>query len=475
MTPTRLSRKVLATTAAALALGAAVLHVLWASRIPIGYHYDDALHILLSRRLLSGSYSLPNGSPPLSEPLPGFPLFLSIPAALVAPHWERLRWLCVLISWGMVAASWRLARRFLPEGWAAAAAALVAFNTGLMMWCGAVIPDVLYTAVSLALFAGFEEKPSNRRLAGLAAGAGAAALLRPHGAALILSLAAALAAGRDRRRAAAFLLMAAAAPAAWALRSLLLRLSPGYLSRWTSIQSFAEPGERLAHAVGLLQTAGGGLFGLAGAPGWLLAAAGVFALAAAAYGAARGFRQNDSGRVSAISVYAVILMLMHLSWVLEGIKYLIPLLPLFWILILTGLRSKSRALAAGLAAASLVLCLRQNIILLPPAPAAATILPGTMDWIRRETPAEARFQSVYDVPVMLFTGRPAIPFAPEPMARAQWLDRARADGVDYVLVNTEVIRGTDWFRTGPELSLVQHDPIDGSLVYRLERGTRASR
>lgn len=432
----RLGPAALSPRLAAAGLGVLALYVLSTLGAPLGAIGDDALHILLARSLLHGSFTLPSGAP-AADPLPGFAALLALPAALAAPHWDWLKLLGVLSAAAVLALTWRLARRFLSEGAALSVVLLTAVNAALVDRVGLVLPDLPYLALSLYVLdaAGDARKP--KALAGLAAAAAACSLLRPYGALLVLAAALALAADRGWRKAAAFALAALAPLALWTLRGRLLSAGGGYAASLNGLLS--EPRAFAAHAASLLAAMGGdGLLSLRG-PSGLLASAGLAAAAAAAWGAARLLKRREDPRAFAIACYCVLMAVQHLIWIPVAARYVLPLVPLAWILIIAGLPMSARP---GKLVPALALCAAAALPLRLDLAAArsglrgsASFQPETMAWIRSATPPDARFQSLEWPAIALLGERTAVQPVVTEGYRDDWLAWTFAQGADWVLVS----------------------------------------
>ncbi|MBI3554265.1 MAG: glycosyltransferase family 39 protein [Elusimicrobia bacterium] len=166
----------------------AIFHLRAALSVPVGFYKDDALQILLARAVRQGAFRLPGEAWPRTEPLPGFALLSLVPALVVEPHWGLLRVMGLLFFWTSLVLTWALTRQFLPAGASACVVLLVGLNPILVLNCGAVMPEIPFMALSLALLKASSQQTSGRRLAILAVGTGLATLLRPEGLALAVSL-----------------------------------------------------------------------------------------------------------------------------------------------------------------------------------------------------------------------------------------------------------------------------------------------
>lgn len=348
----------------------AALFILWllACRAqPVGLVEDDALHILLAQALWGGAFAL--DGLPVTDPLPGFAFLLMLPAKLLEPNWEWLRLLNLplgaLALWGT--------RRL---GGDVAAAALL-LTPVFVERLGLITPDVAFVAA--AVWALVLEKPVP---AGLCAAA--AALLRPQG---FLLLPALLFKGKGGRLSA---VIAAVPPALWLLRNKLAAGTPtGYLDNLgAQAASLASPGAWLSHAAALGSALGQGLTGVGLL--WLP----LFALAA------RGAVLRTNRGELAPAVYAVGVLALHLAWLAVEPRYVLPLAPVLWAFALESWKKPHWAAVLVLLPASfprLAQGLREQ----------ARFQPKTMEWIRRNTPETAVFESLEFRALQLLSGRRA--------------------------------------------------------------------
>ncbi|MCX5796957.1 MAG: glycosyltransferase family 39 protein [Elusimicrobia bacterium] len=464
-----------------LLLAAGGFQVWMAWHAPVGLYNDDALNILLARSLASGAFALPDGAP-ATEPLPGFALLLALPVRLVDPRWGLLRWLCLAAGWAAVWLTWRLARRVLAEEAALAAALLVALNPVFLRNAGLVRPDVAFLAASLAVL----ECLALGRLWPAALLAAGAALLRPHGA--LLAAAAGLALWRRQgwRPALGFVATALLPSCLWAARNLLVAGTvTGYASCWLWRSApLREPAGLARHLARLTGTLfGHGLAGLRGGPG-VLVPAGAAVLGLAAAGAVRLWRREAGAWAQAAAVYSAAVLALHAAWGSVDSRYLLPLLPLACLFMLSAGRAAGLVLAAGL----LMLGAREDLVYArerrqqPP-----ELWPRTMAWIRRETPPQARFQSMFSPALTLLTGRRAEPL-PAAEDRDSWLADCQRRGVDYLHLDRQtgrwsalpparlaaLLRLPDWAASTPYVRRVYSDPEEGSTIWRISRGARSS-
>ena len=470
--------------AAAAALGA--LYLLAARATPVGAAEDDALQLLLARSLRRGVFAFPDGTP-ANDPLPGFAALLALPAWLADPRWDALKGLSLLSAAAVVFLTWKLARRFLDERWSLVAAGLTALNPLTATYSALILPDLPFLALSLFLFdrmaePGFAASPL------MVAAAATATLLRPHGAWLAACLGLGIAVSKGPRKAARFAVPALLPLALWTVRNRLLTGSgSGYLLNMRAeTAALAVPRVAALHAAGLLAAMGGDglltagrLLPLAG-----LTAAGAAALALAAAGAVRLLKKNDP-RAFSVAAYAVCLCAQHLLWMPLEPRYILPLLPLAWILILASASSRSKsALAPALAFVLLAApALPLDWALAAPGlKGPGRFQPATMAWLAANVPPDARIQTLEPQTVGLLTGRDAE--LPDFGAgeRDAWLAEALDRRVSYVHVVSSfpaggfftpamrrvVVRSESWCRSTPYAREVYRDAAEGTAVFRIE-------
>jgi hypothetical protein len=469
--------------AAATAVGA--LYVLAARATPVGAAEDDALQLLLARSVRHGAFAFPDGTP-ANDPLPGFAALISLPATLVDPRWDVLKIIGLLSAAAAIYLTWKLARRFLDENWALLAAGLVALNPLTVTYGALILPDLPYLALSLFLFDRMAEPGFSSSALMIAAAAGAT-LLRPHGAWLVLCLGLGLAATKGARKAAAFALPALVPLALWTARNRWLTGSgSGYLLNMRAeTAALAVPRIAVLHAAGLLAAMGGDGLLTAGRmlPLAGLTAAGAAALALAAFGAVKLVRKNDP-RAFAIAAYAVCLCAQHLLWMALEPRYVLPLLPFAWILILAAaapfLKAKSAPafLFVLLAAPALPL---DWALAAPGLNEPAHFQPATMAWLAAHAPKDALVQTLEPQTVALLSGRAAELPDFSASERDAWLAASLARRVEFVhVVSTfaaggfitpamrRVVANSEaWCRSTPYAQEAFRDEAEGASVFRL--------
>lgn len=467
-----------------LGLGAAALQLAAAAGQSFGANADEAFCVILARSLRHGAFSTPGTfGVPIIDPLPGFPLLLAVPAGLLEPRWNWFWLLGLLPSLAAGLLAWLLARRLLSPWSAEAAGVLIALNCQLLRLTGVLMPDISYLAVSLLLFLGLDFRTRGAFLWFLL-GSMLAALIKPQGVFLVFCLAAAVAA-RDGARRAAFYIGCALLPLAlWSWRNhLAAGALNGYAVNWRA--SIAALGARgpLAQGLSLLGAiVGDGLLALGSAPLWLQVALGAAVLGAAGCGASRLMRGPRQALAFALASYGIALLALHATWPVLSPRYVIPLLPVFWILALAGLE----ALGKRGAAAALVLL---AVPALWPCVSLAhqgfhrqpAIQAETMAWIRANTPASARFESLACQVVSLLAQRETT-CPPVAAGRDAWVAALRHEKVDYVHVFgfrpdgyfpegiARVAKSQEaWARSSSYFTQVYRNPAEGTTLFKLER------
>ena len=471
---------------AAAVLLIAAFYVLAARRLPVGIYNDDAANVLLARSISHGSYSFPGGLGAPEEFLPAFPLLLVVPAWLVQPHWNILRAIPFFFAILCLFLTWRLARRFLSDEAAAAAVLLTALNPAFVTFSGLVLPTLPYLALSLALIDAAGSDEGRASFWRLTAGASLAPLLRPQGAVLIGCLALAQWHRRGLRRAGAFLSLAFLPAIAWTVRNHLnAGSSKDYVDTWRG--QIAAVGktpllERTAH---LLSEIFGFAFLRISSTLAVEAVCGAAALLLALYGAATLLNKRDDSRVFVLAAYTGGLVFLHMTWKWIDARYVVPIIPLLWIVIIaavTSLLQNRRAPQVALLAIFIGLALPMDASFARRGLHGVQFQPETMAWIRENVPASARLASMQHYAVTLLTGREctmqggifvaaptqtSTPFNPRVGYLHLMLPRA---GDEFALTGIPDGYQPDfarWLDTRPELTQAYHNLDEGALIYRM--------
>ena len=467
----------------------ALLYALAARGLPIGTLQDDAMHILLAQSLRHGSYSLPDafGSHPATDPMPGFAFLLAAPVWLAEPRWDLLKLISLAAAVAALFFCRRLAVRLLGREHGTCAALLVAVNPWFIAYAGFVTPDMLFLAVSLYICDALDSAASAKKLAWMAILASYAALLRPLGFFLPLFLSAALLQRQSPRRGISFLAASIGPLALWTLRNHLLT---GSLTRYvdhaqSQVAILSGARAMAGHAGALLASFfGDGLLGLARAPFPVQAAMGSAAVFLAGVGARRLLRAQGSPAVFILTASATALLCVHLDWLAVEPRYILPLLPASWLLIIAGAEPVLRNRVARFSALAVLLALvAPTDFALARAgwQGPARFQPQTMDWIRTQTPPAAVFESLQCHDLILLTGRRSHVPNLGATNRDEWLAFALRSKTGYLHSVSVFPAGgyvsagasrlardlESWAQASPYVSLVFRDPSEGTAVYRI--------
>ncbi len=473
-----------------LGLGACVAALYWLTGRghAFGAASDEAYLVRLALSLCSGAYALPGAfGGPITDPLPGYPALIAPFVAVLAPHWERLWFLGLAAVLACAWLSWRLARRLLKPGPAAAAGLLVALSPALVAQSGCVLPDAAFTALAVGAFLGLDGENGRAGSYALLAALGAlAALVRPYGALLPAALALGLGLKRGPR-AAAFLLTVSLVPLAACLarNASVAGVATAYARNWSSQAAGAGIGDFAAHALAVAAAVlGGGALGLTRWPEIPAALAGLALAAAAAFGARRLSRCPRRPVVVALAAFTAALLGTHLTWRFALPRYALPLLAPLWIFAAAAVESAGPALkkigvATAFAVGALSVFADWGLArdgLARPLPQFSRL--GA--WARVNLPAEARLESFSCQAVALQSGRDvecAVGWDP----REAWLVHLQDAGIGWVHelggwrpdgfmppgVPLFVAQSQVWLRDPADFELVFDDPVEGR-VFRLK-------
>jgi hypothetical protein len=460
-----------------------LLHLYWAVLTPLGAHSDEALHLLLSRSIASGSFSWPDGRP-VNDPLPGFPCMLALPLKILEPHWLALRIVVLIGTWGGLWAVWRMSRRALPEPWAKTAALLTGLNPILVRQSGLATPDAWFALLPALWLSNLPDRVTLKGSVGLGLGGAVTALIRPEGALFALILA--VATGALNLPLGALQGAISLAPLGlWTLRNRLLTgVASGYISNWLAqSEPLGTFGGLWAHAERLIgDLIGRGVLGFSWAPPFLQLIAGAAMLGGCAYGAVTLLRSKPSPWVFAAAAYAALLGCLHLDWASDSLRYALPLVPFVWFFSLAG-AMHLRVGAPRLAALSVLLA-APGVLACIPRPGVRPAYgnwrsPRTIAWIQAHVPAEAPIESVEWELLSLAISRPGVPIPVKEPFRDEWVAGLLWDRIGYVLIESDSPDGLltsdmsyvlshleAWCRTSPWLERVFELPEEGTSVYR---------
>ena len=127
-----------------LLAAAGVLYALLLPRFHVGYFNDDAEFVLLARSLLQGRYDSlwEPGQPPQTALLPGFPCLLVPFVWIVAPHWEWLKLVALVLTLLSGVLLWKLLEGWLKDSARIVVLGLFLFNPVVAGLSSAVMADV---------------------------------------------------------------------------------------------------------------------------------------------------------------------------------------------------------------------------------------------------------------------------------------------------------------------------------------------
>lgn len=473
---------------AAIAGTAVVLHGLSSLNNPPGSVLDESYFLLLARSLRHGAYAVPDAAGiPVSDPLPGFSLALTLPVWLLEPHWHALRLLSLAAAAAAVYLTYRLAARVLEPKTAGVVAALCALNGALVQLGGQLAPDIPFMALSLLLI---DRLASLARAPGLSLIliAALAALTRPHGLLLVFSVALAVGWRWGWRRGSSFFCLSLIPLSLWLARNKYLALTAAsYADNWKAqTLQFSGLAAQLRHAVELLSTLmADGVLGLDGFPPSIKLVFAALMTWAAAAGARQLLKKRGEPWLLALALFPALVICLHITWKPLFPRYSVPLLAPALIFIAAGvekLSSGRKSIAFAGAALALLLSVRQS---LPTAWAGVrspelVFQPRTMAWIKARTPPDAKFQSFLPASVSLLTGRPAYLPDLRHADRRSWEASLTRDGFDYVSINRSWLASggylpygalsfialyQPWSEASPSLKRVFEDPGERTLIF----------
>lgn len=420
-----------------------------------------------------------------------FSTLLAVPDWILEPHWGWFRLAGLISAWMLIYFTWRLAREAARLSGAVFLIILVSLHPMVVRYIGAVVPDLPYAALSMALFWQFSQEPKGSRLWILAAGCAIASLLRPYGCLLGVSIAVAIGFENGFWQGLWFSVAGLAPIAAWSLRNRLIAgTASGYLQHWRSQAPFLEsPAAALGHSLLLARAFfAAGTLNLFGFPNMILSAVGCGVLAVVAFGIRDLVKEKKRPWALAAALYLILMLCLHETWRFVELRYILPLLPLIWIFLFAGLRwmIERHRIPMALAFIAIVgsglwidgLILRRGDM------KHTTQLSQTMEWIREHTPASAHFQAINAAQVWLMTGRPAASPPWTVDSQETWMAVSLRDGSQYLLAcpyyhvtayaddSAEwILRHLDgWARASPSVREVYRNQAEGTAVFHLPAG-----
>ena len=388
----------------------------------VGFYHDDGIYLSSARSIAGGqNYRLDHlpGEPPATKYPPLYPLTLAAFTGGLEPlglPWLKVPSILALTVTAVLVWVW-LRSDDVPETTAAVAALLVGLNPGLLSHADLLLSDVLFTAFSTSTV-WLAARGRHPALLGLMLGA--TVLTRSVGVAFVVALVSALAA-RRRWRAAVICLTTCAATLVpyflWRLEhhasvSPLLQYYVAYEPQvWRAL--WAEPSMVAAVITSNLRFFAAVFGEVAGLP-----IAGLqLLIAGAALVGLWWRRRTASGLTIGLSSLAYLVLIVGHPYPMA--RYLLPLMPLIWIL-----AAHAMAPLGARGATVLILPLASCMLWMQhyrqlPADAVhggfgrsmiytATGFLETADWIRRCTLPSARLASAHDPFYYLATGRKAV-------------------------------------------------------------------
>jgi hypothetical protein len=482
----------------ALLVGAAaILYGVLMPHYEVGASNDDALYILGAQSLLTGHY----GSlqyprhPPLTDPLPGYSLFLSPFVGLVQPHWAFLKVTTLLLTAGSGLLFWFLLEPWFDPKFRVLAVALYLLNPVTALFSVQLFSEPCFLFVVLLLFIGFLYREKREKTSmGLVWGVllGWAMMIRPQGTLVALALAfTMMAIPRWRSLWPAFLLAVAIAGSVLA-RNMVLTGSPThYLTHW--MQSRATTAPR-AHAVQSWLAVMHGLFfesliGISenvGTAPWILIPSVLVLIGVMGRGIAVLVRKTprSEGVVFMMSMFCLFYVLLQMLWVSANVRYFLPLIPFFILFLIAGLETLFRGRGArlllplfGLALLAFYVVRDAQLVQADASSAAVQLPRKTYQWIHQSLPSNAFVLSSKPSTLHLYAGcyssftRPA---ASDEEFRYTLLK----GGVTHILFQHAVIssplyaslwrKTEEWvFQRPADFSPIYSNPEEQTLLYRV--------
>ncbi len=210
-----------------MATAALLLHaaLAWLSRIPaITTRNDDALYVLLSRALRSGSYADLHlvGAPVHTQYPPGYPAMLALAGRLFGDSPDTYIAVGVVLSVVALGLMFDVARRLWSPGLALVVLVTAALNPQVIRYAGTLVAETPYMALSIAaLWVLVALRPTTQQCLVGGALAIAAALTRVVGVSLIAAILLAWLFQRRFARASWLLVASAATVGGWLLWNVL--------------------------------------------------------------------------------------------------------------------------------------------------------------------------------------------------------------------------------------------------------------
>jgi tetratricopeptide (TPR) repeat protein len=408
----------------ALLVAAASLYVALHKQYRLGAFNDDALYVITASDL--SNQTIRNIFPYIKPdfPLPGLPLILAPAAQFLAPDWTRLEWLSFGTALLNIFLLSLVLRKWLTPPETILACALYAVNPTVARFSGIIMPEPYYATClmsSLLIMRHLLKTPTRVKAAAFGVLVGWASLMRLEGVLVLISLTAALFFyGRKR----VFPGTVIASLFAWVLVALawtqlrdLARVE--YAGELASLARYWKhnPGEILIFTNEMVRvfinTFTAHTFSVGGTLTFLFTACTL----AAAYGARNLWSQQVDIRpeLAAIGLLTALYVPTYLFWHLIVPRYYLPLLPFALALFVHGLTrlsqdvTRRKAWSAALFALLFINYVPANGIAVHEAIWSRDPMKRppwhTFEWIRENTPGNARFLSMMAPSIALYTDR----------------------------------------------------------------------
>lgn len=417
----------------AVLFAAVLLYALAWTRFYVGHFGDDARDILAAQSLLQGGYrnlQMP-GAPPLTLPLPGFPIALVPFVAFFKTQLGFLRIVPCAFTLGSLLILRKLFAPYLSKGWLALYLALVAFNPASVAFSTQIISDSCYLFFLLGGFLGLRQLWRKETVSGgwqLGAVYLAAALIRPEGILLTVSTAAVLVYYRRWSLLFRSALPALAGLGFFCVRNIVLSgQASGYQVIWADVFRFWATGSStfLQHASALSQAFFSELllavdYDLLSSVRVLLLLVTVCAVTGVVFSGIQECLAKDNDETpwwAVLILYVYAHLLLHVVWTAADAHYLWPLLPFVIFFGLVKAQSVvKRSILSSYAATGVVAVLCLSYLHQDVFAVRSAWLPGfeerfpreTLEWIGQKSPERAFFLSPQASLVTLYTGRHAM-------------------------------------------------------------------
>jgi Dolichyl-phosphate-mannose-protein mannosyltransferase len=421
----------------------------------VGYAIDDALYILGAQALLGGRYinlCLP-GHIPLTDPLPGFSLFIAPFVALVQPHWLYLKIVVLAMTLLSGVLIYRLFRSSLTGFGAAAVWILFAFNPTTVNFSGIVVSEPCFLLFALLIFLLLEkilQKEEILHSIFLGVLLGWAGLIRPQGIALLGGIGLAVVLAKRWR---VLLSSIGTGLVVWGFilitNDIMTRSPTGYVKHWqaTLLSIRAAPILLFQNATQVTKTLlAENILGLPAYPAStvysilvsLLALGSALLIISGLVIFIRGVSLTRTTRLAMI-FFVALYYGVHLAWLAVDVHYLYPILPFSLVFLVMGwnhwaCRLKlSHFWTLGAFAFLLIRYIYCDVYAIPGVIQSAFQVPSqTYDWMHSHIIPTSLVYSPAAATVRLYTGCYAMYASPPPDMNSfqqKLLDR----GITYVL------------------------------------------